>query len=113
MKKAEQEAKAKADAIRNKNLSPEEEARQLQDDAAAQAYYNRKRKYNLKKNPLDDPSTSIADAVRQSISTKKISRKINYDAMASIFDDDGNFESCGDDNDATTGIPGVGHAVDV
>merc|ERR1711862_524793 len=89
-RKEEKAARDKVNATRKKGLSPEEEARELENDAAAQAYYNRKRKYS-RRNPLDE-SASIEDAVKQSVSTKKISRKINYDAMSSIFDDDGNFD---------------------
>ena len=41
----------------------------------------------------DSGAPSTQDALLAAISTRKISRKINYDAMSAIFDDSGNFST--------------------
>ena len=42
---------------------------------------------------MEDGRPTPQDALYAAISTRKTSRKINYDAMSSIFDDDGNFST--------------------
>jgi hypothetical protein len=38
------------------------------------------------------------EALLQAVANRKISRKINYDAMSAIFDDDGNFSTAGSEH---------------
>ena len=40
---------------------------------------------------MDEPTTE--EALLAAVSTRKISRKINYDAMSAIFDDSGGFST--------------------
>ena len=64
-------------------------------DEAAQvegrARYLSKNRGRKKKSEMDEPTTE--EALLAAVSTRKISRKINYDAMSAIFDDSGGFST--------------------
>ena len=85
-KEAEEEAAAKEEKnIEDDDLEAEEQAK----------IFKRKRKLGLKAGDdlfnADDPTTE--EVLRATVSSRKISRKINYEAMSSIFDDDGGFST--------------------
>ena len=50
-------------------------------------------RYRKRKNRGKDTSETTEEALLQSLANRKISRKINYDAMSAIFDDDGTFST--------------------
>jgi transcription initiation factor TFIIIB Brf1 subunit/transcription initiation factor TFIIB len=50
-------------------------------------------RYRKRKTRGKDPPETTEDALLQAVATRKISRKINYDAMSAIFDDDGTFST--------------------
>jgi transcription initiation factor TFIIIB Brf1 subunit/transcription initiation factor TFIIB len=56
--------------------------------AEGQARYARKRKSNG-----DEPPQTTEEALLSAVSSRKVSRKINYDALSSIFDDEGGFST--------------------
>ena len=99
--KRKQDAKAANEAI----------ARELQDDDAAQAEgkanyaSQRAKKRKLTGKAGQDGESyypTTEQALLAAVSTRKISRKINYDAMSSIFDEDGSFATdLLDDRDGT------------
>ena len=53
--------------------------------------YLSKNRGRKKKSEMDEPTTE--EALLAAVSTRKISRKINYDAMSAIFDDSGGFST--------------------
>ena len=55
--------------------------------------YERYRRRKRKATGEGDATTE--EALMQAVASRKISRKINYDAMSSIFDDDGTFSTAG------------------
>ena len=91
----------------NERASAEAADKNRVEDEAAQAegrarYLKRKRGRKRRRGEaggseagadLDEPTTE--EALLAAVSTRKISRKINYDAMSAIFDDSGGFTTDG------------------
>lgn len=50
-------------------------------------------RYRKRKNRGRDTSETTEEALLQAVANRKISRKINYDAMSAIFDDGGSFST--------------------
>eukprot|EP00934_Nitzschia_sp_Nitz4_P008237 Nitzschia sp. Nitz4//scaffold35_size145790//141461//143401//NITZ4_003062-RA/size145790-processed-gene-0.220-mRNA-1//1//CDS//3329549220//8227//frame0 len=50
-------------------------------------------RYRKRKNRGRDTAETTEEALLQAVANRKISRKINYDAMSAIFDDAGNFST--------------------
>lgn len=89
-KKKASERKEKEDSVKDKDndeaVQEEKRARYLRKKSG------RKRRFGDEDgDDTDGPSTE--EALLAEISRRKISRKINYDAMTSIFDDDGGFST--------------------
>ena len=76
-------------------VSAEAASKDREVDEAAQvegrARYLSKNRGRKKKSEMDEPTTE--EALLAAVSTRKISRKINYDAMSAIFDDSGGFST--------------------
>lgn len=86
----EKQQEKENERIANENLQKErqeEDAIQMEE----QARYKRRRAEKAAAYGDSDPSPQ--DALLATISSRKISRKINYDAMSSIFDDMGSFST--------------------
>jgi transcription factor IIIB subunit 2 len=82
----------------NDRIAAETLQKELEDDDAAQAeehsrYFKKTKRRSGKSVAFKDGTPSTQDALLAAISTRKISRKINYDAMSAIFDDSGNFST--------------------
>lgn len=80
-------------AQKEKHKSTQEEAhthneKEMEEQEKGHERYSRKRKTRGK-----NPTETTEDALLQAVATRKISRKINYDAMSAIFDDDGTFST--------------------
>lgn len=81
-KMEQQEEDRKFQEKNEKEIEKEEDVTEKQAKA-----FQKKRRQNW--SAEDDPSTE--DLLRATVSSRKISRKINYEAMGSIFDEDGGF----------------------
>ena len=84
----------------SERVAAEMAQKEREDDEAAQAeesarFYRKTKRRRMADDDYDgvDDGPSTQDALLAAISTRKTSRKINYDAMSSIFDDDGNFST--------------------
>ncbi|CAB9523398.1 IIIB 90 kDa subunit [Seminavis robusta] len=78
----------------NDRLNSEANFKGREDDEAAQAegharYMKSNRGRKKKRSGGDELTTE--EALLEAVSNRKISRKINYDAMSAVFDDDGTF----------------------
>lgn len=73
-----------------KNVENEEDLTEQQAKA-----FKKKRKFSMRTGEdllnSEDPSTE--EVLRATVSSRKISRKINYEAMSTIFDEDGGFST--------------------
>jgi transcription factor IIIB subunit 2 len=70
--------------------------------AAGQARYKESR-YKYNKRRCDDGSTTTEEQLRAAVSSRKVSRKINYDALSSIFGEDGSFAAATDNGSEEDG----------
>jgi transcription initiation factor TFIIIB Brf1 subunit/transcription initiation factor TFIIB len=82
------ELQAQKDKIR---VSTEEAENQDERDLAEQA--QGQERYRKRKNRGRDTAETTEEALLQAVANRKISRKINYDAMSAIFDDAGSFST--------------------
>jgi len=89
---------AQKDKIR---VSTEEAENQDERDLVEQAQGHER--YRKRKNRGRDTAETTEEALMQAVASRKISRKINYDAMSAIFDDAGSFSMIESDA-ATTGV---------
>lgn len=71
----------------------------------------RKRRRDSVEGENEEPTTE--EALYAAVSSRKISRKINYDAMSAIFDDDGTFDTNILDEDGELGDPSELEEVDL
>lgn len=85
-------------AQKERHRNNEEQAQDRQElDLAEQAQgLERYRKRKDRGGGKDTETTE--EALLQAVANRKISRKINYDAMSAIFDDDGNFSTAGSEH---------------
>lgn len=85
----EAQERKEADRLNAENAKADQE-KDLAAQAEGAARYKSSRRNKRKKGDGDeDPSTE--EQLLAVMNSRKISRKINYDALSSIFDDDGNF----------------------
>lgn len=82
------ELQAQKDKIRE---SAEEAETQDERDLVEQA--QGQERYRKRKNRGREPAETTEEALMQAMANRKISRKINYDAMSAIFDDAGSFST--------------------
>ena len=98
-------------------LRDEEAAKNKEQDELAQAEgharYVKSRSGRRRKRTEGDNTQTTEEALLEAVSNRKISRKINYDAMSAIFDDGGGFSTDilngedGQETQAGTKEPGV------
>lgn len=85
------ESQAQKDKMRATTVESET---QDERDLAEQAQGHER--YRKRKNRERDVPETTEEALLQAVANRKISRKINYDAMSAIFDDAGSFSTAGD-----------------
>jgi transcription factor IIIB subunit 2 len=93
---------AQKDKIR---VSTEEAENQDEQDLVEQAQGHER--YRKRKNRGRDTAETTEEALMQAVANRKISRKINYDAMSAIFDDAGSFSTA----EAGGAVPGIDEEV--
>lgn len=87
------------EAMKEKQRTTEEQAQTKEDEEMVEQHKGFER-YNRKRKGRDKPATGTTEEVLlEALSNRKISRKINYDAMSAIFDDDGQFSTGGTEPD--------------
>jgi len=92
------ELQARREQFRHQSVEAQKEQDlELEEQAQGQERLYRKRNKGSKKT-----NATTEEALLEAVANRKISRKINYDAMSAIFDDDGTF---------STGGPGEEEAV--
>ena len=79
-------------AQKEKHRASTEEAQNQDDQEMAEQEKGHER-YRKRKNRGRPTAETTEDALLQAVANRKISRKINYDAMSAIFDDDGTFST--------------------
>ena len=79
-------------AQKEKHRASTEEAQNQDDQEMAEQEKGHER-YRKRKNRGRPSTETTEDALLQAVANRKISRKINYDAMSAIFDDDGTFST--------------------
>ena len=105
----EQQQRKEADRLNAENDKADQE-KDLAAQAEGQARYKSNRRSKRKRGETDGgPSTE--EQLLASISSRRVSRKINYDALSSIFDDDGQIGGVG--NDAESSAPAEDSMYDV
>lgn len=89
----EKQEQKESERIAAEELTKEKDA-ELATQAMEQArYLNKTRKMRSKNSEMFDDIPTTEEALLIALSSRKISRKINYDAMSSIFDDGGAFST--------------------
>lgn len=79
-------------AQKEKNRKNAEETKNEEDKDMAEQVQGHER-YRKRKNRGKESAETTEEALLQAVASRKISRKINYDAMSAIFDDDGTFST--------------------
>jgi hypothetical protein len=98
-------------AQKDRHRNNEEQAHDMSElELAEQAQgLERYRKRKDRGGGKDSSNTETTEeALLQAVANRKISRKINYDAMSAIFDDDGNFSTAGSEH----ALEGESHTMD-
>ena len=75
---------------------------QSQDELDMQEQEKSHERYRKKRGRPVAPGETTKDALLEAVSNRKISRKINYDAMSAIFDDDGGFSTAAEADSGAT-----------
>jgi transcription factor IIIB subunit 2 len=83
------------------NADKKEEYHEKEDTTQADAHARYKANRN-RKNRRDGEEPTTEEQLMAAVSNRKISRKINYDALSSIFDEDGGFSTDAVDDSAPT-----------
>lgn len=83
------------EALKEKHRSSEEQAQTKEDEEMAEQAKGMERYTRKRKGREKDAATTTEEALLEAVASRKISRKINYDAMSAIFDDDGQFSTGG------------------
>lgn len=94
----EQQERKEAERISAENARANEE-KDLAAQADGHARYKSSRRSKRKKGDADG---STEEQLLAAVNSRKISRKINYDALSSIFDDDGAIGAFANDTEANT-----------
>ena len=81
-------------AQKDKVRTSMEEAENLDEHELAEQAQGHER-YRKRKNRGRETAETTEEALMQAVANRKISRKINYDAMSAIFDDAGSFSTAG------------------
>ena len=90
----EAQERKEADRLNAENVKADQD-KDLVAQAEGAARYKSNRRNKRKKSDADE-GTSTEEQLLAAVNSRKISRKINYDALSSIFDDDTNL-GVGDD----------------
>ena len=95
------ELQAQKDKLRESNEEAEhQDEKELAEQEKGLERYNRKRRKSRKgrhsTTGTEAAATTTEEALLEAVANRKISRKINYDAMSAIFDDAGSFSTLGD-----------------
>ena len=93
----EQQERKEADRLNAEHAKTDEE-RDLAVQAEGQARYKSSRRNKRKKGEAEGGSTE--EQLLAAVNSRKVSRKINYDALSSIFDDDGNLGGLAGESEA-------------
>jgi Transcription factor TFIIB repeat/Brf1-like TBP-binding domain len=83
------------EALKEKQRTSEEQAQNMEDEEMVEQAKGMERYARKRKGREKDLSATTEEALLEAVANRKISRKINYDAMSAIFDDDGQFSTGG------------------
>ena len=88
--------------IRKERERKETELSRQQQDTDDVAQAAGQARYSKRRGAKNQQHLTTEEALRAAVASRKVSRKINYDALTSIFDDDGSFAS---GNEGTEELP--------
>lgn len=78
---------------RKKDMKSDSETKEVEEEDVSQRHKKKKFSVGRSGKEGDGIFPTTEQALLAAVSTRKVSRKINYDAMSSIFDDDGSFST--------------------
>ena len=83
----------------NEENARRDQEKDLLAQAEGQARYKSSRRNKRKKGDGDDDGPTTEEQLLAAVNSRKVSRKINYDALSSIFGDDGQIGGVTDSNE--------------